>query len=488
MKKWIKSFCLFVGIFLMGMGAIRADASERCSVTVPGKRFYTVADQAILEINQKRVRNGHPAFKTDGNLMEIAMQAAAGQQTGSRYFPEGEVSCAYQAVRLTSYLEANLYGEASGTMKEEVARIVSGCESLTEGWDSYDTIGIGCFAAMPGEFLNNNVGVIVLLGKGDRGEAYQSPGKTVACQETVTVDTDSFFLTISGKKNMTADGIYDVMKKGESKIVAPALVCRNAWKQVNLERVPYQTVLSPAGASFQSSAPSVVSVGTDGRLKAGTYGTAVVTVRLGPWSAARKIVVADGIGSSSLGTCYPVFTSKSHILAGYSGKCSVNGSVCTIKKGKIVSRKAVSTGSQGKQIKKGGAYYRILSVKNRTVQYQKPVRKTAPSSEIPTTVVIGGKTYKVVSVAANAFRGCRNLTRVTIGYHVRTIGKQAFYGCSRLRKIVVKTRSLTKKTVGKQAFGKIHPKATVNVPAKKLSSYRKLFHRRGVGKKGTIKK
>lgn len=488
MKKWMQSLYLFAGIFLIGMGAIQADASERCRVTVPGKRFYTVADQAILEINQKRVRNGHPAFKTDGNLMETAMQAAAIQQTGSRYFPEGEVSCAYQAVRLTSYLEENLYGEVSGTMKEEVARIVSGCESLTKGWDSYDTIGIGCFAAMPGEFLNNNVGVIVLLGKGDRGEAYQSPGKNVACQETVAVDTDSCSLTIAGKKYMTADGIFDVMKKGESKTVAPALVCRNAWKQVNLEKVPYQTLLSPAGASFQSSVPSVVSVGTGGTLKAGTYGTAVVTVRLGSWTASRKIVVADGIGSSSLGTCYPVFTSKSHIPAGYSGKCSVNGSVCTVKKGKILSGKTVSARSQGKQVKKGGAYYRILSVKKRTVQYQKPVRKTAPSSEIPTTVTIWGKPYRVVAIKANAFRGCHNLTRVTIGTHVKTIGNRAFYGCSRLRKVVVKTRSLTKKTVGKQAFGKIHPKATVKVPAKKLSSYRKLFYIKGVGKKGTIKK
>lgn len=488
MKKWMQWFCLFAGVFLMGTASLRADASERCTVTVPGKRFYTVADQAILEINQKRVRNGHPAFKTDGNLMEMAMQAAAGQQTGSRYFPEGEVSCAYQAVRLTSYLETNLYGEASTTMKEEVARIVSGCESLTEGWDSYDTIGIGCFAAMPGEFLNNNVGVIVLLGKGDREEGYQSPGRIVSCQEAVTVDTDACSLVVSGKKNATADGIYDVMKKGESKMAAPALVCRDAWKQVNLERVPYQTVLSSAGASVKSSAPSVVSVGTDGMLKAETYGTAVVTVRLGPWTASRKIVVADGIGSSSLGTCYPVFTSKSHIPAGYSGKCSVNGSVCTVKKGTILSGKTVSLKSKGKQVKKGGAYYRILSVKKRTVQYQKPVRKTAPSSEIPTTVTIGGKPYRVVAIKANAFRECHNLTRVTIGTQVRTIGSRAFYGCSRLRKIVVKTRSLTKRTVGKQAFGKIHPKATVKVPAKKLLSYRKLFHRRGIGKKGTIKK
>ena len=188
------------------------------------------------------------------------------------------------------------------------------------------------------------------------------------------------------------------MKKGESKTVAPALVCRNAWKQVNLERVPYQTVLSSAGASVKSSAPSVVSVGTDGMLKAETYGTAVVTVRLGPWTASRKIVVADGIGSSSLGTCYPVFTSKSHIPAGYSGKCSVNGSVCTVKKGTILSGKTVSLKSKGKQVKKGGAYYRILSVKKRTVQYQKPVRKTAPSSEIPTTVTIGGKPLSLIHI------------------------------------------------------------------------------------------
>ena len=326
---------------------------------------------------------------------------------------------------------------------------------------------------------------MVLLGTGRAKRQYTSPGRTVACQEKVTVDPADFGLTVSGKISQTKDGAYDVMKKGESKALSPSLESRRRFKQVNLEKVPYRTILSSAGASWSSTASSVVSVRADGTVRAEICGVALVTVSLGPWTASRKIVVADRIGSTSLGSAYPIFDSRSHIPAGYSGVCSVDGTLYTIKNGKIV---AGGKTSGPKVIKKDGLSYKVVSEKERTVQVKKPVKKTIPVVEIPATVTAGGKKYRVISIAAKAFQGCRNLKRVTIGRNIKKIGKQAFYGCTRLRNIVVRTQKLSGRTVGKQAFGNTGPKVKVKVPAKKLSLYRKLFYARGIGKKGKIKK
>lgn len=169
---------------------------------------------------------------------------------------------------------------------------------------------------------------------------------------------------------------------------------------------------------------------------------------------------------------------------------------------------------------------------DKTVEYNK-----APESGnvvVPETVKINGETYTVTSIADNAFKnnkkierivigtniktigenafmGCSNLQYVTIGKNVTTIkakafykckklksitipskvnkiGKQAFYGCKNLKTINIKTTKLTSKNVGSKAFKGIHSKATIKVPKKKLSAYKKLLKAKGVGSKATIKK
>ncbi|MFR8246351.1 MAG: hypothetical protein ACLU9V_00005 [Roseburia sp.] len=47
-------------------------------------------------------------------------------------------------------------------------------------------------------------------------------------------------------------------------------------------------------------------------------------------------------------------------------------------------------------------------------------------------------------------RNNKKETRVTIDKNVNNIGKNAFYGCKNLKKVIVKTTKLTKKTVGKR--------------------------------------
>lgn len=142
--------------------------------------------------------------------------------------------------------------------------------------------------------------------------------------------------------------------------------------------------------------------------------------------------------------------------------------------------------AKGTKLTAKGASYQVTSAaeKNPTVVY-KGSKKQKASVTIPDTVTIDKVTYKVTSIAANAFKNNKKLKKVVIGKNVTKIGKKAFYGCSKLKKITVKTTKLNKKNVGSQAFKGIHKKAAFKVPKKKISSYRKVFRARGAAK--TIK-
>ncbi|MBR4758742.1 MAG: InlB B-repeat-containing protein [Lachnospiraceae bacterium] len=137
----------------------------------------------------------------------------------------------------------------------------------------------------------------------------------------------------------------------------------------------------------------------------------------------------------------------------------------------------------------GSVYQATKSGKNIELIYAATISKDATGVTIPATVKIGNKSYKVTQIAANAFKGCKKLTKVTIGKNIKKIGKKAFYGCSKLKKITIKTTSLTKKNVGANAFKGIHAKAQAKVPKKKVSAYKKVLKAKGMnGKKQTISK
>lgn len=105
---------------------------------------------------------------------------------------------------------------------------------------------------------------------------------------------------------------------------------------------------------------------------------------------------------------------------------------------------------------------------------------------IPKTVKYGGKTYKVTSIADNALKNKTKVTSVTIGANVTKIGKNAFYGCSKLKTITIKSTKL--ESVGKQALKGINSKATIKVPESKLKSYKTLLKGKEQGSKVTIVK
>jgi hypothetical protein len=142
---------------------------------------------------------------------------------------------------------------------------------------------------------------------------------------------------------------------------------------------------------------------------------------------------------------------------------------------------------KGDQVKVSGAKYTVTDPSKKTVEYKAPVSSKKKSVTIPAQVTINGAKYKVTSIAKNAFKNNKKLRSVTIGANVKKIGSGAFAGCSSLKKIVVKTKTL--KSIGANAFKGIAKKAAFTVPKAKYKAYKKLLKTKtGFKKSMKIKK
>lgn len=140
----------------------------------------------------------------------------------------------------------------------------------------------------------------------------------------------------------------------------------------------------------------------------------------------------------------------------------------------------------GKKVTVSGSKYKVTATgTNRAVTFTGS--KSVKSVTIPASIKISGKAYKVTAIANNAFKGNKKLAKVTIGANVKKIGKNAFKGCSNLKKIIIKTKKLTAKTVGKNAFKGINKKAVVKAPKNKIKSYNKIIKAKGAGKGVKVK-
>lgn len=153
------------------------------------------------------------------------------------------------------------------------------------------------------------------------------------------------------------------------------------------------------------------------------------------------------------------------------------------------------TGQPHKPAQKGeklqdesGAGYVVAKAdsKNPEVAYQKAA-VTKGTVIVPDTVEVNGTTYKVTSIEKKAFGTGKKIKTIILGKNVKTIKKDAFAGCKTLRKIIVKTKKLTKKTVAKKAFRGVRKNVRIIVPKKKKQAYKKLFYQRGLNKKVKIR-
>ena len=153
------------------------------------------------------------------------------------------------------------------------------------------------------------------------------------------------------------------------------------------------------------------------------------------------------------------------------------------------TQKKILTKGTSLSDQKTGAVYKI-TMEGKEVSYKKQSTKKK-KIVIPDQVTINGYTYKVTSIADNAFKNNKNITTVIIGKNIKRIGKKAFYGCKSLRNITIKTKLLKKNTVGSTAFTKAgsknYKKLKVKVPKKKLKLYKKILRKKGLSKKAKMR-
>jgi len=145
-----------------------------------------------------------------------------------------------------------------------------------------------------------------------------------------------------------------------------------------------------------------------------------------------------------------------------------------------------------KSLKKGAmvsdrktqAVYKITGTgKNRTVEYVSANKKNASRITIPAKVKLGGHYYKVTSIAKNALKNSKKLKYAVIGKNVKKIGKKAFYGCKKLQYLYVKSKKLTAKSIGNQAFGRGYKSPRVKSAKGVWRRYARILPARGLSGK-----
>ena len=160
----------------------------------------------------------------------------------------------------------------------------------------------------------------------------------------------------------------------------------------------------------------------------------------------------------------------------------------TASKTVTVSEKAGDAGDNTTGHTDGGNTYSVISGDSKTVAFVKA--KNTKTVTVPATVVIDGDTYKVTRVDAKAFTGS-SIRTVVIGKNVKTIKKSAFAG-TKITKLIVKTKKLTKASVKNSLKGSKVKIVQVKVGTKKqnktyVKKYKKIFTKANAGKKVTVK-
>lgn len=114
-----------------------------------------------------------------------------------------------------------------------------------------------------------------------------------------------------------------------------------------------------------------------------------------------------------------------------------------------ITGNTVSKAATVKKFTKNNVKYSVLSTKKKTVQITGITKKGLKKVKIPARISNSGVKYKVVKIAAGAFKNCRKLTKVILGKNIKTLSYKSLKGINR--------------------------KAVIHLPACRASLYKKLL-------------
>ncbi|WP_408071552.1 leucine-rich repeat protein [Butyrivibrio sp. JL13D10] len=208
------------------------------------------------------------------------------------------------------------------------------------------------------------------------------------------------------------------------------------YEEVEIKISPADT--TDRNVKWQTS-DSNVAVVEDGRIKAVDYGTVQILV-VSNSNPAIKTTIAVNVAETE------AFKDQS--------KADTDSEATTAKE--TGSELNISTGSSG------GTYV-VVAGEEPSVVYKKANDNKVKNIIVPESVTDeNGLVYKVTEIAPGAFKGCKNLRKVTISASVVKIGKDAFKNCKKLKSIVIKGNL---KKVSSGAFKNLPKNAKVTVYA-----------------------
>ena len=89
----------------------------------------------------------------------------------------------------------------------------------------------------------------------------------------------------------------------------------------------------------------------------------------------------------------------------------------------------------------------------------------------------------VKAIGASAFYNCKKLQKMTFPKNLESIGAKAFYKCKKLKTYLIKTKKLTKSSIGAKAFAKGYVAVKVDVPGAKKKTYAVILKSKGMSAK-----
>lgn len=266
--------------------------------------------------------------------------------------------------------------------------------------------------------------------------------------------------------------------------------------------------------------------------KAETYITKMVLV-----DAEGKKVTKVASGNMSLSGCEPIVNSDGQVVWYVTNTSSpVFVTINPYKLGKIESDTSTvqlfSDCVVGTTVVCNNLKYLITGTNTASVVGTN--NKYASRIVINSTILLNGKRYRVTAIDKNAFKGVAALQEVVICAKLESIGARAFYGCEglqkvsfkskaglkelgtcafancksltgitlpancsklgayvfgkcdKLKRIRIKSNTLTSKSIDEKAFKNIGEKTIIEVPENKLKLYKKIFKNKGLNSKVRI--
>ncbi len=426
------------------------------SLDIKGTENYDYVNQVLELVNQTRAAKGVSPLKLDQQLVESAMQRAA---EISMYYshtrPDGS-QCFTISDRGTKKAENIAIGQSSPQHVMDSWNNSSGHYANIMDAD-LTSIGIGCFVDRKGichwvQFFDN------------AAAAEPSISGTKEVSRSITIQKSWLHLKTQEKQEFSCKDINRTLKMDIF--------------HTNQEFTSSNPELLLSSFTFKSDKEAVAQVQEDGTILLKGPGKAMITASL---KSDASISVCQTISVSQHNytdkVIAPTQTNKGYTLH----TCASCGSRY---KDSYVPRLEKPVPEKNKVYKVGKFQYKVTksAKKGGTVELKAPINKKLTSVSIDSTVQIDGYTFKISSIAKNAFKGNSKLEKVTVGANVTKIGANAFSDCKKLKKITIKSKKL--QSVGKNALKNIYKKAVISVPKEKKKAYKKLFN--GKGQKKTV--